>query len=39
MADAQDPSEVAETTEAQIAVHWKEEEYYARPRASSRRRT
>jgi acetyl-CoA synthetase len=31
MADAQRPVEVAETTEAQIAVHWKEEEYYAPP--------
>ena len=33
MADAQRPVEVAETTEAQIAVHWKEEEYYS-PAAS-----
>src|SRR5262245_35024412 len=31
MADAQRPVEVAETTEAQIAVHWKEEEYYSPP--------
>ena len=31
MADAQRPVKVAETTEAQIAVHWKEEEYYAPP--------
>jgi acetyl-CoA synthetase len=31
MADAQKPVEVAETTEAQIAVHWKEEESYAPP--------
>ncbi|HEY2796534.1 MAG TPA: acetate--CoA ligase [Thermoanaerobaculia bacterium] len=30
MADAQGPV-VAETTEAQIAVHWKEEEYYPPP--------
>ena len=28
MADAQRPVDVAETTEAQIAVHWKEEESY-----------
>ena len=31
MADAQRPVVVAETTEAQIAVHWKEEEYYSPP--------
>jgi acetyl-CoA synthetase len=31
MADAQRPVEVAETTEAQIAVHWKEEESYPPP--------
>ncbi len=31
MADAHRPVEVAETTEAQIAVHWKEEEYYSPP--------
>jgi acetyl-CoA synthetase len=31
VADAQRPVEVAETTEAQIAVHWKEEEYYSPP--------
>jgi acetyl-CoA synthetase len=31
MADAGRPVEVAETTEAQIAVHWKEEEYYPPP--------
>ena len=30
MADAK-TSAVAETTEAQIAVHWKEEEYYDPP--------
>jgi len=31
VADAQRPVEVAETTEAQIAVHWKEEEYFSPP--------
>ena len=31
MADSRGTSEVAETTEAQIAVHWKEEEYYDPP--------
>ena len=31
MADTQRPVEVAETTEAQIAVHWKEEESYPPP--------
>jgi acetyl-CoA synthetase len=31
VADAHRPVEVAETTEAQIAVHWKEEEYYSPP--------
>jgi acetyl-CoA synthetase len=28
MADAKGPTRVAETTEHEIAVHWKEEEYY-----------
>ena len=31
MADRKTPSAPAETTEAQIAVHWKEEEYYDPP--------
>ena len=28
MADSKEPTKVAATTEHQIAVHWKEEEYY-----------
>ena len=39
MANTPEPNEFTEVSEAQIAVHWKEEEYFYPPKSSSNRRT